>query len=273
MLDSQRRIRHAPPPAGWYLPAVAARTAELDSFDGVEGLVIQGGVNVEVLTGVSLHGGLVAAWPEPGLTAKLVVERLIGHWQAWGLPSYAQFDNGTIFQGAHQWRDNVGRVMRLCLSLGVTPVFAPVAEYGFQAAIESWNGRWQAKVWRRFHHDSLAALAARSAAHLAAVRQRGAVRIERAPARRAFPEGWELDLQTPPAGILIFLRRTSDRGDASLLGRTFPVDPLWTHRLVRAEVLLDEGVIHFYALRRREPTQQPRLATLAYELPRRPFRG
>ena len=50
--------RPAPPP-GWYLPDLAARRAELDSFDIVEGLVIKGGPHVEVLNAVSLHGGLV----------------------------------------------------------------------------------------------------------------------------------------------------------------------------------------------------------------------
>jgi hypothetical protein len=50
----------APPPLGWYLPAVATREAELDSFDVVEGLVLEGGPQVEVLTGITVHGGLVA---------------------------------------------------------------------------------------------------------------------------------------------------------------------------------------------------------------------
>jgi len=40
--------------------------------------------------------------------------------------------------------------MRTCLRLDVTPVFAPPRESGFQAAIENFNGRWQAKVWARF---------------------------------------------------------------------------------------------------------------------------
>ena len=39
---------------------------ELDSVDVVEGLVIKGGPQVEVLNAVSLHGGLVASWPRRG---------------------------------------------------------------------------------------------------------------------------------------------------------------------------------------------------------------
>ena len=56
------------------------------------------------------------------------MEALIEHWRQHGLPDYAQFDNDTVFQGAHQWPDTFGRVTRLCLQLGVTPVFTPPRE-------------------------------------------------------------------------------------------------------------------------------------------------
>ena len=62
-LNGRPRTRRPPPPRGWYLPDVAAAKAELDSFDIVEGLVIKDGPQVEVLNGVSLHGGLVVSWP------------------------------------------------------------------------------------------------------------------------------------------------------------------------------------------------------------------
>jgi len=98
-LDGRKRTRRPAPPTGWYLPDLAARRAELDSSDIVEGLVIKGGSHVEVLNATSLHGGLVASWPMGVVTAKAAVEALVGHWRAVGLPAYAQFDNDTIFQG------------------------------------------------------------------------------------------------------------------------------------------------------------------------------
>jgi hypothetical protein len=250
---------------------VAAGRAELDSFDIVEGLVIKGGTDVEVLNGISLHGGLVASWPGPPVRARTVVAALVAHWQQFGLPGYAQFDNDTRFQGAHQFKDTLGRVTRLCLSLGIVPVFAPPREMGFQAAVESYNGRWQAKVWARFHHPTRAALQERSDRYVAAVRRRAAPRLEAAPPRRAFPEEWTLDLQTRPRGRLVFLRRMSEQGTAELLGHTWRVDPRWPHRLVRAEVDFDANRIRFYALRRHEPGSQPLLQTVPYRFPRHGF--
>jgi hypothetical protein len=138
--DGARRQRRPAPPRGWYLPAVATGEAELDCFDLIEELKIAEGPLLSVLTGTSLHGGLVDAWPLEQATAKLVFERLIERWRRDGLPVYAQFDNGTHFQGTHRWPDAIGRISRLCLALGITAVFAPPREPGFQNAIESFNG-------------------------------------------------------------------------------------------------------------------------------------
>lgn len=271
-LDGNRRVRWAAPPPGWYLRDVADKKAELDQFDIVEGLVIRGGTDVFVLNGISLHGGLVVSWPGPAPTAKSVVERLIEHWQEVGLPDYAQFDNDTLFQGPHQHKDVLGRVTRLCLSVGVVPVFAPPREPGFQASIEAFNGRWQAKVWTRFEHSSLADLTAHCDAYVAAARARAAQRMDAAPSRRPFPRGWRLDLAAPPQGRIIYLRRTNEHGAVSLLGHTFPVTPRWSHRLVRAEVDLRDHCIRFYALRRREPSVQRLLCERPHRLPQRRFK-
>jgi transposase len=267
VLDARRRPRRRPPPLGWYLPTVAARDAELDSFDVVEGLVIEGGFHVEVLTGITLHGGLVAAWPMAAVTAQTVVDILLEHWHTWGLPAFAQFDNDTRFQGPHQHPDAVGRVIRLCLALEVVPIFAPPRETGFQATVEGVNAQWQAKVWARFHHDSLAALQRQSARYIAAHRQRTIARIDTAPPRRPFPKRWRRQLEGPLRGRMVYLRRTTEHGTVQLLGHTFTVDALWPHRLVRCEVDLDAGCIAFYALRRREPTQQPLLRIAPFVLP------
>jgi hypothetical protein len=270
-LDAGRRIRRPPPPPGWYLPAVADGGAELDSLDTIEGLALEGGVQLEVLTVVSLHGGLPGAWPQPLVTAKTAVDALVEHWRTFGLPTYAQFDNDSIFTGTHRWRDALGRVVRTCLHLGVTPVFAPPQESGFQAAIENFNGRWQAKVWARFHHDSLAALQARSHRYLHAYRLRAATRIETAPQRRPFPAAWQPDLQAPLQGQVISIRRTSETGTVTLLGRTFEVASLWPHRLVRCELDLSAQAVRFHALRRRAPTDQPLLQEVPYHFPSKPF--
>jgi hypothetical protein len=271
-LDRRQRARRPPPPTGWYLPDVAAAKAELDSFDIVEGLVIKDGPEVEVLNGVSLHGGLVASWPTAApVTAALTVTALTEHWRAVGLPGYAQFDNDMIFQGTHRYPDALGRIIRLCLSLGVVPVFVPPRETGFQAMIESYNGWWQARVWSRFQHTDLEGLQGRSRRYVEALRRHRAARLEAAPQRRAFPGDWKLDLKKRPRGRLVYLRRSNGVSEVTLLGRTWPLGQVWPNRLVRCEVNLDKDKLRFFTLRRKEPTSQPQIMEVAYRLPARGF--
>jgi hypothetical protein len=272
VLDGRRRVRRQAPPPGWYLPDVVAKRVELDSFDVIEDLVIRGSRDVNVLTGISLHGSLCAAWPAAQITAKSVVECLLSHWREVGLPLYAKFDNDTIFQGPHQCRDTFGRVTRLCLSLGVTPVFAPPLSRGFQADIEAFNRRWQDAVWSRFQFEDREHLVTQSARFVRAHRERHSVRIEDAPPRRAFPQDWQLDWQRPLQGTVIFIRVTNQSGQATVLGRTFDVSPLWCGRLVRTDVDLTNDEIRFHSLRRKEPAAQLCLATHSYQPPRKRFR-
>ena len=272
LLDDTRRRRRPAPPKGWYLPGLASGRAELDSFDFIEDLKIADGPLLDVLTATSIHGALADAWIMPDPTARGTLEALVERWRREGLPDYAQFDNGTIFQGAHQFADSVGRISRLCLALGVIPVFALPREPGFQNAIEGFNGLWQSKVWRRFRFPDLPSLETASARYIAAHRAKTACRREAAPERRPFPCAFRLDLSAPLIGLMIFLRRSDEHGDVHLLGRAFPVDAHWLHRLVRCEVDFIQQCIRFYSLRRRDPAVQTLLQELPYKRPDKPFR-
>lgn len=268
-LDYRRRVRRPPPPQGWYLPDVAARLTEIDEFDFVEGLVIAGGIEVEVLNVISLHGALCQSWPSNAYDTEKAMAAIIEHWQKWGLPDYAQFDNDNRFQGPHQHADTIGRVIKLCLSLEVGAIFAPPREHGLQNAIESFNGRWQEKVWARFHYDGLASLQAQSACYIEASQLRNAARREAAPDRREFPNDWRFDAKKKVRGRIIYIRRTNNKGEVSVLGNQLAVDERWVHRLVRCEVDIDSKKIRFYGLRRKAPDRQPMLREVAYKLPLR----
>jgi transposase len=272
-LDAAHRQRRPAPPKGWYLPALAAAETDLDSFDFIEDLKIARGPLVSVLTGISLHAGLSAAWVMPRPSAKATVDALLAHWREHGLPGYAQFDNDTIFQGAHHFADTVGRVSRLCLALRVVPVFAPPREPGFQNAIEGFNALWQTKVWQRHEFRNLAGLENVSARYIDAHRDKTAIRRESAPQRRRFPSRFTFNLRAALTGTMIFVRRSNEHGQVHLLGRTFPVAEHWPHRLVRCEVDFTDQHIRFHALRRRDPDDQPLLCKIDYARPSKPFKG
>ena len=264
-LDYRHRLRRPPPPRGWYLPEVRDGNAELDSWDYIEDLTLKGRGRFDVLNVVSLYGGLTGSWPQSEALAKGYVEASKAHWKAFGLPRYTQFDNDTRFIGVIGYKDVLSRVVRHCLKLGVTPVFTPPRETGFQAAVESYNARWQTYVWRRFHHRTIEEVRKRSTKFVEAYRERLAARIEAAPGRQAFPPGFEDNINVPPRGQLILLRRTTEKGSVNVLGHMIQADRHWPHRLVRAEVNFDDHRIRIHALRRAAPNEQPLLHETNYE--------
>lgn len=271
--DGRRRVRRPAPPKGWYLPAVAAGRAEVDCFDFIEGLKIARGPVLDVLTAKSLHAALTDAWIVGGKSTRHTVPLLLQRWQRDALPGYAQFDNDTVFQGAHQFRDAVGAVSRLCLQLGVVPVFVPPLEHGMQNVIEGFNALWQAKVWHRYRVANAAHLQLHSDRYTTAHRARHAAKADSAPARVPMPAGFRFDPNAPLTGTMIYIRRTNERGQIHLLGHSFAVSPIWRHRLVRCEVDFAAKAIRCFALRRSAPVEQPLLVTIPYHRLDKPFEG
>jgi len=267
-LDYRRRVRRPPPPLGWYLPDVAARLKEIDQFDYVGGLTIEGGSIVEVLNVISLHGGLCQSWPAGSYTTEMAMVAMLEHWRRWGKPAYAQFDNDRRFHGSHRHANLIGRVIKMCLGLGVVPVFAPIREHGLQNAIESYNGRWQEKVWGRFHYKSLSSLQKQSIRYVEASQDRSAVRREGAPDRVSVAKGWKFDEKKKVRGRIIYIRRSSNTGSVNVLGNQVSVDEKWSHRLVRCEVDIEGKAMRFYGLRRQAPEHQPLLREIVYQLPK-----
>src|SRR5207249_8476806 len=107
--------------------------------------------------------------------------------------------------------------------------------------------------------------------YVQALCQQRRARIEAAPDRRAFPAGWKLNLKKRPHGRLVFLRRSNGLSEVTLLGQTWQLGQVWPNRLVRCEVDLDQDKIHFFTLRRKDPTSQPQVLEVAYRLPNRGF--
>ena len=265
MLDRRTRMRRPAPPPGWYLPGLQQRKHELDSFDIIEGLYLHGGQEVQFLNGISLHGCLLHSMATTTITAENTVLALMEHWKKFGLPKYVQFDNDMVFQGPRK-QNAIGKVIRLCLSLKVIPVFATPYEQGFQGKIERFNREVQEKFWRRKQFKNYKDIEKHLAEYVQAHRLAHQAEIITAPRRRPFPKRWKRDDAKPPRGKIIYLRRTDGSGRVRFLEREFLVNAHWINRLVRVEVDLDKGKVDFFALRRAEWKTQRLLKTMKFSL-------
>jgi len=265
MIDRRTRIRRPAPPPGWYLPDLVKQKVELDTFDIVEGLYIHGGQEVQFLNGLSLHGNLLHSTAMSTVTAENTILALIQHWQQFGLPKYVQFDNDMVFQGARM-KNVMGRVIRLCLSLKVIPVFTTPYEQGFQGKIERFNGEIQQKFWQRRTFKNIKDVEKHLSEYVQAHRLAHQEKILSAPRRRAFPKRWKREDKKPLSGMIIYLRRTDGSGQIRFWEREWLVNEHWVNRLVRAEVDLDAGKVYFFALRRADWKKHRLLKTMSLRL-------
>jgi putative transposase len=87
-----------------------------------------------------------------------VASSLLRCWKAIGMPDFLQLDNGLMFRGSNRHPRSFGRVIRLCLHYGITPVFIPIGEPWRNGVIESFNNTYDKKFFRRQWFTSYGAL-------------------------------------------------------------------------------------------------------------------
>ena len=267
-LSGRERWRRPPPPKGWYLADLAAGRAEVDCVDVVEGLRLRRSGRIEVLNVISLWGNRPDSTAAAVIRTDQVIALLRKRWQRDGLPAYVQFDNDTIFSGAHAKRAYLGRVVHFCLCVGVTPVFVAPLEPGFQAKIEAYNRRWQDSVWKRWRHPSIPALQSRSDAFVSAWWH---AKADHGHEHRVLRSPWRAPARQPCSHRIVMLRRLDDHGSVTLCAQHLHVTRRWACRLVRCEINLRTQTLTIHGLTRRDPRYQPLLTKRTLRVPLVPW--
>jgi putative transposase len=79
-------------------------------------------------------------------------------WQQLGLPDGLQLDNDAAFNGGYKVRRVFGAFVRLCLYVGIEPIFLPVGEPKRNSVVERLHELWSQTFWRTHRFDTLAAV-------------------------------------------------------------------------------------------------------------------
>lgn len=78
-------------------------------------------------------------YPLKDKSSKSIAAALIDFWTTYSMPDYLQMDNELSFRGSNRYPRSLGLVLRLALSLGITPIFIPPAEPWRNGIIEKFN--------------------------------------------------------------------------------------------------------------------------------------
>lgn len=82
-------------------------------------------------------------------------------WRSWlrlGLPHYQQVDNEWVFLGSPAHPRGMGKLIRICLLVGVEPLFIPVREPWRNGVVEKFNDHWEQRFFRRVNLGDTGAL-------------------------------------------------------------------------------------------------------------------
>jgi transposase InsO family protein len=77
-----------------------------------------------------------------------IVQALMTTWRHIGVPDFLQLDNELSFQGSNRYPHSLGKVLKLCLAVGVQPVFIPAGEPWRNGMIERFNGTFDTNFFR-----------------------------------------------------------------------------------------------------------------------------
>jgi IS30 family transposase len=70
----------------------------------------------------------------------IILDFLVSAWQQMGCPKYLKMDNCLDFRGSNLYPRSPSKLMRVCLDLGVQPVFIPLREPWRNGVVENLNG-------------------------------------------------------------------------------------------------------------------------------------
>lgn len=236
---------------GFYPQPQPRASYTIQAMDWTERFVY-GGEKVYAFHTIDLKTRAVVQTIAADKSTETVIQHLKKTWKVQGIPQGLQLDNDTAFYGSRRVPRLVSRIMRLCLYVGIEPIFIPVGEAERNGDVEQLHGVWDKAVWQRIDFATLQAAQdftpqfehwymndyepPKLNGHTPQEAEQGLRRFRLTEARwRTIP----VDLPLT-AGRIHFIRRVSESGTIEILNEPWPISKrligqyvwatLWTHR-------------------------------------------
>ena len=149
-------IQHPRPSRRGYFPQpTPTPTYVLHALDWTA-RYLKGGTKLFVFHTVDVQTRALAQTLHTDKSGATVRSHALATWQTLGLPDGVQLDNDAAFNGGCKGRRVFGAFVRLCLYVGIEPIFLPVGEPKRNSVVERLHGLWNQTFWRRHRFDRLA---------------------------------------------------------------------------------------------------------------------
>lgn len=188
-----------------------------------------------------------------------IIQALIHAWQSLGLPQYLQLDNKLSLRGSNRYPHSVGLVIRLCLYLGIQPLFIPLHEPWRNGIVEKFQDVFDKTFFRRQHFNHFTQLVQQAAQFEQFHNQQhrystlaGKTPLEKRSAKiRYLPKHFSVPEKLAIApGFIHFIRFIRSSNLVDIFGETFSVPTELTYTYVWATIDTKQQTLAIYHQKR-----------------------
>jgi putative transposase len=258
ILHDAHLIHHPHPPKRGYFPQpTATSTYVLHAMDWTA-RYLRGGAKLFVFHTVDVQTRAITQTLHTDKTGATVQAHTLAAWQQLGLPDGLQLDNDAAFNGGYKVRRVFGAFVRLCLYVGIEPIFLPVGEPKRNRVVERLHGLWSQTFWRTHRFATLAAVRRAAPQFVRFYMER----YHPPPLQGATPGQAEEQVRRRPltvqeiallpsmlpltAGRVHFLRLVTAEGQITLLNETWSVGKRLAGQYVWATVITHRRRLQIY---------------------------
>lgn len=151
----ERKAKTKKPPNPTYPIPVCKAVNDVHQLDLKGPFYLKGSARKYYLASLrDTYGKKVAVGALADKRMETIIDFVVEAWQKLGRPKKLQMDNGLEFRGSNRYPRSLGKLLRVCLDLGVEPVFIPTHEPWRNGVIENLNGLVDRLLLRAKHFDT-----------------------------------------------------------------------------------------------------------------------
>lgn len=247
-------------PKGKVYPAIEAKRPNyLHQMDIFGPRYLKGPVRFYSANVMDICTHRVAINPVESRNSRFITRALVATWKRLGIPKYLQLDNHISLRGSNRYPRSFGSVIKLCLHLGIEPVFIPLNEPWRNGSIEKFQDFFKAKFLGRVHMVDFSFLLKESMhfenRHNSRYRYsfiKGKTPIQALECSRSRIRMLESDFQIPdmrkrpPRGRIHLIRFIRSARILDVFGEKFRVSEKLVYEYVRATIFVKEQKLRLF---------------------------
>ena len=143
----RKRERYIPKGTAYPAPSIT-RSNDLHQLDVIGPRYLKGDGRFYSINVIDAYDRRESNYPHRRKNRRAILSALLYSWHMLGIPSYLQMDNLLPCRGSNHYPHSFGIIIRLCLYLGVQPIFIPIAEPWRNGIVEHFQFNFDRKFFR-----------------------------------------------------------------------------------------------------------------------------